>query len=139
MRRLAYSAIAMGWAVLLTAAPVAQRSLVSSEQVKRGREIYKAECAICHRDDLNGRKSDGGPALRGPEFISRWRGLSVSALVDPAQELMPSAHPGKLGRQAYVDVIAYVLERNGAPVGSSDLPVDAAALKELTIAFGPVR
>lgn len=117
----------------------ADGGVYTPEQARRGRDVYRAECAVCHSPDLNGRKSDGGPALRGTEFLARWRGQAVGALVDPAQELMPAAHPGKLGRQAYVDVIAYILERNGAPGGVFELPTDAATLKKLTIAFGPVR
>ena len=128
-------------AVWLTVGSVvaAAAGLYTPEQAKRGRDIYRAECAVCHSPDLNGRKTDGGPALRGAEFLARWRGQAVGALVDPAQELMPAAHPGKLGRQAYVDVIAFILERNGAPAGVFELSTDPATLKTWTIAFGPVR
>ncbi len=139
-RQLRYSYLVTAWLALGgVAAAAADGGLYTPEQVKRGRAIYRAECSVCHSPDLNGRKADGGPALRGAAFLQRWRGEPVGTLIDPAQELMPAAHPGKLGRQAYVDVIAYILERNGAPAGVFELPTDAAALKKLPIAFGPVR
>lgn len=122
-------------AALVLALPVAAQGLFTPEQVKRGRDVYMTECAVCHREDLNGRKADGGPPLRGAEFLHRWGGQPVSTLVDPARELMPGSHPGSLKRQAYVDVIAFILERNGAPAGTKELPADAKALKDLTIRF----
>ena len=42
---------------------------------------------------------------------------------------------GSLKRQAYVDVIAFILERNGAPAGKAELPTDPKALKALTIRY----
>ena len=48
---------------------------------------------------------------------------------------MPGSHPGSLTRKAYVDVIAYILERNGAPAGVVELPTDPKMLADLTIRF----
>ena len=138
-RAAARVALLAGAAWLLAAPLAAAQGLFTTEQVARGREIYRKQCAICHREDLNGRKADGGPALRGTEFIHRWGGQSVGSLVDPARELMPGEHPGSLARQAYVDVIAYVLERNGAQAGKVELPTDRAKLKDLTIRFSPAH
>ena len=113
--------------------------LYTTEQAKRGREVYRPDCASCHREDLNGRKADGGPALRGTEFLNKWRGQSVTEMLRPTQELMPAQHPGTLDRRTYVDVIAYILQQNGAPVGDIELPADPTLLKTIIVRFGPVR
>ncbi len=142
---------------------MAADGLYTKDQATRGREVYRRECAECHRTDLNGRKSDGGPALRGTEFINKWRGQSVMEILRPAEELMPAQHPGKawsmpdssvrppapsrapaappsaLNRQEYVDVIAYILQQNGAPVGDFELPTNPTLLKTIIVKFGPVR
>ncbi|MGE0394942.1 MAG: c-type cytochrome [Vicinamibacterales bacterium] len=148
----------------LAMAPTAMAAdgLYTAAQAKRGREVYRRECAQCHRDDLNGRRTDGGPALRGNEFLKKWRGQSVTEILRPAEELMPAHHPGKawsgpdagpssaqgrssgtpaspLTRQTYIDVIAYILQQNGAPAGDQELPSDPALLKSVIVRFGPVR
>lgn len=137
--------------------------LYTKEQANRGRDVFRRECAECHREDLNGRKTDGGPPLRGMEFRNKWRGQSVLEILRPAEELMPAQHPGKawstadspvrsaaqppasgqpvneLSRKAYVDVIAYLLQQNGAPMGDIELPADPTLLKTIIVKFGPVR
>ncbi len=135
-RRLAARVAAVCAGAWLAVQPAVAQGLFTDEQVKRGRDVYRKECAVCHRADLNGRRTDGGPALRGDEFRRRWGGQSVGSLVDPARELMPGQHPGSLDRQTYVDVIAYVLERNGVAAGAAELPTDPARLTELVIRFG---
>lgn len=153
---------AVAWMALGVPAMAAD-GLFTTEQARRGREVYRSECASCHRDDLNGRRSDGGPALRGTEFLNKWRGQGVMEILRPAEELMPAQHPGKawsapdspvrppaqgrapapppsqLNRQAYVDVIAYILQQNGAPAGDLELPTDPTLLKKVIVKFGPVR
>ena len=118
---------------------MAADGLYTKEQATRGRDVFRRDCAECHRADLNGRKTDGGPALRGTEFLNKWRGQSVTEMLRPAQELMPAQHPGKLDRKAYVDVIAYILQQNGAPVGDIELPAAPTLLKAIIVKFGPVR
>ncbi len=113
--------------------------LYTRDQAARGRTIFRRDCASCHREDLNGRKSDGGPALRGTEFLNKWRGQPVTEMLRPARELMPAQHPGALDRRAYIDVIAYILEQNGAPVGDLELPADETVLKDIIVKFGPRR
>ncbi len=129
---------AVAWLVAVGVATAAD-GVYTKAQAARGREVFRRDCASCHREDLNGRKSDGGPALRGTEFLNKWRGQRVTELLRPAQELMPAQHPGALDRKTYVDVIAYVLEQNGAPVGDLELPADETLLKEIVVKFGPRR
>ena len=44
---------------------------------------------------------------------------------------MPFFEPGTLDDQAYADVIAYLLARNGFLAGETPLPADPAALEAI--------
>jgi hypothetical protein len=46
---------------------------------------------------------------------------------------MPEDAPGSLSADEYVRVIAYLLEMNDMPAGTTDLPVDEAALRLIRI------
>ncbi len=129
---------AIAW-LALGGMAMAADGLYTKDQATRGRDVFRRDCAECHRADLNGRKTDGGPALRGVEFLNKWRGQSMAEMLRPAQELMPAQHPGTLDRKTYVDVIAYILQQNGAPIGDIELPVDPTLLKTIIVKFGPVR
>lgn len=111
--------------------------IYTAEQATRGEQIYKRECAICHREDLRGRRSDGGPALRGNSFTSRWGGLSIQAMLDITEELMPMSHPGNLSRQQYVDVVSHILRVNGLPSGTRELPTSPEQLRHVVVTFSP--
>ena len=87
------------------------------EQARRGEQIYKQQCALCHRDNLLGNTVDGGPPLRGPQFTTRWGGLSIETMLSTVEELMPMETPGSLSRQEYVDVVSFILWANELPPG----------------------
>src|SRR5437588_2237237 len=64
-------------------------------QAARGFAVFQKKCSFCHRDDLRG-NNDGGPPLRGLEFTTRWKDLSVDEMVSAIQEIMPRDEPGSL-------------------------------------------
>jgi mono/diheme cytochrome c family protein len=101
----------------------------SEEQAKRGQETYSAECASCHQPDLGG---DGfAPALSGPEFSSAWNDLSVGDLYDRIRQSMPPSNPGAVPPAAKVDIVAFILKGNKMPAGTTELPKEAEALKQI--------
>ena len=107
------------------------------EQARRGEQIYKQQCALCHRDNLLGNTVDGGPPLRGPQFTTRWEGLSIETMLSTVEELMPMETPGSLSRQEYVDVVSFILWANELPAGETELPTSADALQQIVVAFEP--
>ena len=109
--------------------------IYTAAQAARGEAIYSKECAVCHQPDLTGRNSDGGPTLVGLRFTSRWGGLSVQDLIRPVQELMPARHRGSLTEQQYVDVVSFILKKNGLPAGKTELPANPEALKKIVVRF----
>ena len=93
-------------------------------QAESGRAAYTRECAICHQDNLQG--SFEAPPLAGASFLRFWGDLTPSDLFDRMRLSMPPERPGALGEEAYVDIVAYLLQANGAGAGEAPLEVDAA-------------
>ena len=101
----------------------------SAAQAARGEKIYKESCASCHGDDLSG--GGQGPALAGKEFNVDWIDLSLNDLFDRTRISMPADKPGSLTPAQAADAIAFLLSKGSFPAGQSELPADAAALKDI--------
>lgn len=95
----------------------------SARQALRGRKLYEASCSRCHGENLSG--ANARP-LAGESFIRDWGGLKLDGVLTRAKTMPPGAS-GSLGDQAYLDIIAYVLEVNAFPHGESDLTAARAA------------
>ncbi len=107
------AAAACGVALLVAQQP--QAGPYTQDQAVSGYEAYQANCMACHGADLSGGQ---GPALAGPAFMQQWGDRQVSALVNYLQVNMP---PGgaNLPTDAYVNLVAYILDANGARAGNS--------------------
>lgn len=103
----------------------------TAEQAARGADAYQQECAQCHLDDLLG---DGiAPSLIGAPFHFRWSELSVGDMLVAIRTTMPQGAPASLSPRAYVDIVAYMLERNDFPAGDMELPTDQDVLESIII------
>ncbi len=111
-------------------------------QARRGEELYRQHCTRCHGADLNGGVDitppwpsglDRTPPLVGPLFNDHYKDLPLSDLVERIRISMPQDRPGSLHRQATVDVMAYLLLRNGFPLGRTELTDRLEALREIQI------
>ena len=100
-------------------------------QAKRGEATYLEKCARCHRDDLSGEEMS--PALVGMAFSFRWRDLSVNDIFTSLRSTMPPESPRSLSDQAYVDVVAFLLNANNYPAANYELEPDPTALAEIAI------
>lgn len=132
----------IAWLAIAAALPIAQfrldgqsrtstRDGVYTEvQATRGQEAYKSACASCHGASMQG-SGPATPPLAGSEFTGNWAGQTLSDLFDRIQTTMPADHPGTLSRAQNADVLAYMLKFNKLPAGKTDLPTDAAALKQI--------
>jgi cytochrome c5 len=95
----------------------------SNTQAARGEALYRANCARCHGDELQGRVD---PSLKGDAFIDRWREDALNSLYTHARTRMPprlagAVPPGGLKDGDYLDLVAFILRENGFPSGSSEL------------------
>jgi len=97
-----------------TAAP-----LYSAEQAEAGKAVFERVCAKCHQPDMTGK--DDAPPLAGPYFGSSWGHHKVSELFEFVKGNMPFDAPGTLDEETYLQVVAYVLSKNGIPAGPAPL------------------
>jgi S-disulfanyl-L-cysteine oxidoreductase SoxD len=101
------------------------------EQSSRGKAQYDAHCALCHGATLDG--SDTVPVLSGGMFVANWDGLSAADLFARIRTTMPANDPGSLSDAVVADVMAYLFAMNRFPAGSTELPKEAQALKQIGI------
>lgn len=125
------AAIVAAWGATVVATVQDERTVkegvYTSQQAVRGRTQYEATCMRCHGADLSG---GAGRSLTGDVFVRDWTGLTLDRLFDRMQSMPPGASEALAG-DAYVDIISYVLERNGYPAGDGEL--SAAGLTTVTV------
>ena len=109
----------------LTAQEPGQTGGFTAAQATSGGEVYERVCASCHRTDFQG--SFEAPPLAGANFLNLWGDLRAAALFDRISASMPPDRPGRLGDQTYVDIVAYLLQANGAGAGRVELTATTAA------------
>ena len=88
-------------------------------QAERGRQAYEASCGRCHGVDLQGRADNR--ALVGDRFWQDWGEDSLGTMFSVVQKTMPRGASGSLSEQTYLDIVAYVLEKNAYPAGAAEL------------------
>jgi S-disulfanyl-L-cysteine oxidoreductase SoxD len=121
-------------ACLILGAILAGRSLVGAAgttvwdgvyvaaQAQRGQDLYAQHCSACHGDFLDG---DGAGArvvaLSGREFADNWESASLNDLFAKIAKTMPRDAPGTLKSPETLDLIAFLLQFNGFPAGTTAL------------------
>jgi mono/diheme cytochrome c family protein len=119
----------------LQAAPGGMTGIYTADQATRGAVVFKDNCAVCHGDNVQGRRSDGGAPLKGLQFTSKWGGQSLYALFSVMEELMPARHPSSLTKAQYADVVSYLFQVNGMPPGPKPMPLGPTEQKKLLVLF----
>ena len=108
----------------------------TAAQATAGRTAYQAQCASCHLGDLKG-SGDAAP-LAGSEFMSAWGMRSPRELLSFMQLTMPPTSPGALSQEQYVNIVAFVLQSNGAPAGNQALtPTTDVAINSIATGQAP--
>src|SRR3989442_2735711 len=133
MGRAVLSTIVSVCAVLLTVQAQQPQTVLqgvyAENQARRGQTIYKAQCALCHGEMLEGRL---GPPLTGDEFVSDFAKQPLSELFGKIRNTMPQDNPGKLTPQQTADILAYILQAGKFPSGRAQLSSDENALKQIS-------
>ncbi len=94
----------------------------TSDQADRGKAVYASQCARCHADTLDG--ADEVPPVKGSHFMTNWDGQTVADLVQRIRNTMPLDNPSSLSGASTTDLVAYLIQQNGAPAGKTELPND---------------
>jgi S-disulfanyl-L-cysteine oxidoreductase SoxD len=104
-------------------------------QAAQGRAFYEESCSRCHAPDLAGRV---GGALKGDTFIRDWGGKTVGAFYERIKTTMPRGAPDSLNGEAYLHIVAYVLQVNGFPANpDAELKTDGLQAIRIESKEGP--
>ena len=112
----------------------------TSAQAGQGHAEYASACASCHQENLSG----GGeaPSLADANFLKSWGDRSTRELYDYLHAAMPLGKGGSLSDQTYQDIVAFLLEANGATPGgkpftsTTNVKIGNVAHGQLTGQFG---
>jgi mono/diheme cytochrome c family protein len=106
-----------------TPAPPSARGVYTEAQAARGEATYRANCTSCHATS----------AYAGDAFVRAWEGRTAFDLFELIRTTMPNDNPGRLSREQYADIVAYMFKLNRLPPGDTPLPSDDEGLKQVRI------
>ena len=109
--------------VAAAAQPPAADGGYTAEQADAGWTVYARQCGECHGPQLDGAEA---PPLRGVEFLNGWAGRTTDELFAYVRDGMPPGLGGSLSDPVYLNLVAYLLDANGARSGDAPLTADAA-------------
>src|SRR6266446_3525075 len=94
----------------------------TTAQADRGKAaLLQNGCNGCHGAELAG---DRGPALKGDRFITDWENGSINRLFLKIRETMPPLNAEQVPPAAKLEIVAYLLQVNGFPAGTTALSID---------------
>ena len=100
----------------------------TNAQAAGGATVYTQYCAVCHGANLQG---EAGTPLMGRTFSQAYGAGTAAQLYDFISRQMPLNAPGSLSQTQYLDVTAFILERNGLPPGET--PLSTASLSQVSL------
>jgi len=121
--------------IVVSGQPTQAKETYTAAQSAHGRELYGQHCASCHGSSLEGAAA---PALAGAQFVAAWGTptRTVDDLFYILRSSMPRPNMGSLDAAEYVDILAYILSRNGVPAGPAALTADPERLSAIRISGG---
>lgn len=120
----------MSWTVRAQTIPPIWEGAYTGAQAERGRAVVQNHCAECHHEDLSGGEA---PALAGPTFMVKWETHTVERLFHKIRDTMPSRGSTDVTIDEKLDAVAYILQQNGFPAGSTELTNTPSQLASLRI------
>ncbi|MGH7529470.1 MAG: c-type cytochrome [Gemmatimonadales bacterium] len=93
------------------------------DQARRGEAVFRRVCVDCHAT----------AQFRERRFLTAWAGGTARDVFELIRTQMPQDNPGRLRRDEYADVLAYIFELQGLPPGDTALPADDAPLRRIRI------
>ena len=96
----------------------------SDVQAAGGQRAFAQACAGCHGAALRG--GELAPELAGVGFMSVWGERTTRQLFDYTKRDMPPGQGGSLSDEAYLNIVALILQSNGRAAGPRALRADSA-------------
>jgi mono/diheme cytochrome c family protein len=127
------AALGAGFAMLPRATVAGGTAIgFTKAQMTAGATLFAQSCATCHGDNLEG---GAGPALTGPPFktLSTKVKANVGDVFTYMTSNMPLNAPASLTHDQYVNVLAFILSKNGYRSGSTKLTFGEAKASKAAI------
>lgn len=99
----------------------------SDSQAVRGRQWFESACQSCHEIK----------DMTSPDFKVKWAGRTAFDLFEIISTTMPEEEPGTLTQRTYVDIVAYLMQLNGVPAGTTALEAEPSVLSSARLTFRP--
>lgn len=135
--RMKVLAIAASVAVLSTAVAL-RASTVGSQKTSADGIYTKAQadgakpqfekiCAECHAFTVAAKKQAADLPLGDEPFLKKWEGKSIDELVSVIVLTMPNDGSAVVTEAEALNLMAYVLQQNGMPAGTTPLTKESAS------------
>jgi mono/diheme cytochrome c family protein len=120
------AAIALGSSLPFRTTAASDSITFTQEQQHAGAAAFEKTCAPCHGMQLEG---GAGPPLTGQNFkiLSTKVGATISDIFTYMSMNMPLNNPASLSHTQYVDIMAFILSKNGYQAGGAPLTFAAAS------------
>jgi len=109
------------------------QGVFTADQAKRGAAAYNSNCATCHGSNLRSADREV-PHLTDRGYKAGWVGKTLGEKFEETRNTMPLREERSLSDQTYLDIISYILQFNGAPVGKQELTPDLPLLNQIVVA-----
>jgi len=84
-------------------------------------------CASCHPFTVAAKKKEKDVPLGDEPFFESWSGRPLSEMISTIALTMPNDGSAVVTDQEAIDLVAYVLQQNGFPVGDKPLTKETAS------------
>lgn len=101
-----------------TVEPRIWQGVYSAAQAERGKTSFNSSCLRCHGDKLQGNTA---PALSGDRFFTTWGSEPIASLFAKIRDTMPPNFGTSIDDQTKLDIVAFILQTNGFPGGTTEL------------------
>lgn len=119
------------WAVALSAAAHTSQAttndgIYSKAQADAAKAQFDKLCASCHAFTVAEKRKPEDLPLGDEPFIKAWEGKPVIELVSLIEFTMPNDGSAIVTGEEALNLVAYVLQRNGYPAGEAPLTKERA-------------
>lgn len=102
-------------------------AVFTKAQADGAKAQYEKMCADCHPFTAAAKKKPKDIPLGEEPFFEEWTGRPVSELANLIALTMPNDGSGTVTDAEALDLVAFILHKNGAPAGSKKLTKQSAS------------
>lgn len=119
------SVLLAGYAGNASAQAGAATGAFTAQQASAGAALFQSTCAACHGAQLQGTPT--APLLAGTPFLARWGTRAAGDLFRQVKSSMPPGGTTPLSDETVGNIVAYILQVNGATAGTVALSANTTA------------